>query len=168
MIKYAFKEEWGGLRNAAKADPQKIGETLAKLSTENGGRLMPEKVLNAAKNKSNTLHQHFEWDDAVAAHAHRLDQARTIIRAIRVEDVETGANQPAYISVADGGTAYRSVEEVSTSRELQLAVLRQAERELRTFERRYAMLRDVCELVKSARDKVEQKSSELETSAAAA
>lgn len=167
MLRYSFKEDWVAIRNAAKADPQKIGESLAEISKAHGGRLMPEKVLSAAQNKKSPLHSHFEWDDKLAAHAHRLEQARAIIRSIKVEDEETGEQSPAYISVADHGTAYRATEEVATSRDLQLSVLRQAERELKAFEKRYAMLNDVCELVKSARSKVEERAANLETSAAA-
>lgn len=167
MIKYAFKDDQVILKNAAKADAQKIGEELAKITKDNGGRLMPEKVVNAARAPKSALHAHFEWNDKVAAEAYRVDQARHIIRIIRVEDEEGGDAKPAFVSVSDRGTAYRLVEEVTASRELQLIVLQQAERDLKAFERRYHMLNDICGLVKSARENLERKRTELETRAAA-
>lgn len=168
MIKYVFKEAPIAIRKADKADPQKIGEALAKISEDHSGRLTPEAVVNAARSNKSPLHAHFEWNDAVAAQAFRLDQARSIIRLIRVEDETTSEPQPAFISIADNGVAYRTRQEVVGSRELQLIVLQQAERDLKAFERRYHMLNDVCDLVRTAREGVARKRSELETHAAAA
>lgn len=167
MIKYCFKDEWVALKNASKADPQKIGEALAGISTKQGGRLEPEHVVNAARDAKNVLHKHFEWDDKVAAHAHRLDQARGIIRSVRVLDGDGSGDKPAFISIADRGVSYRSAGEVADSRVLQLAVLAQAERELEAFERRYAMLKNVCQLVAAARDGIRQARGEIETRTAA-
>lgn len=167
MIKYSFKEDYAILKNAAKADPQKIGEALAKITDANQGRLIPEDVVNAAKSPKSPLHPHFEWNDTVAAHAYRMDQARGIIRIIRVEDADSGEIQPAYVSVSQGGVAYRKVEEVVNSRELQLIVLQQAERDLRAFQKRYHMLNDICAAVGEAVAKVERRRAEMETRAAA-
>lgn len=167
MIKYTFRDDTVILKNSAKANPQKIGEALAKITEAHAGRLMPEAVVNAAKDTKSPLHPHFEWNDKVAAHSYRLDQARNLIRIIRVEDEETQEQKPAFVSVADGGVAYRKVEEVVNSRALQLIVLQQAERDLAAFRKRYHMLNDICELIGKAESAVATKRSELETRAAA-
>lgn len=167
MIRYVFKEGPVAIKNATKADAQRIGEALAQITTNAGGRLTPEAVIKAAKDKKSPLHQHIEWNDNVAAHAYRMDQARAIIRLIRVEDEETHETQPAFISVQDGGVAYRTSQEVASSRELQLAVLLQAERDLHAFERRYQTLKDVCALIRPAREALAAQRTELETRAAA-
>ncbi len=167
MIKYSFKDDVAVLKNASKADPQKIGEALAKITEAHAGRLVPEDVVNAAKDKKSPLHLHFEWNDAVAAHSYRMDQARNIIRIIRVEDSDSGEVQPAYVSVAQGGVAYRKIDEVVASRELQLIVLQQAERDLRAFQKRYHMLNDICGAIQPALDVVARRKSEMETRAAA-
>lgn len=167
MIKYAFKDDHVILKNASKADPQKIGQELAKIAEAHGGRLMPEDVVNSARKTDNPLHPHFEWNDKLAAQSYRLDQARNIIRIIRIEDAENGDARPAYVSISDGGTSYRKLEEVVASRELQLIVLQQAERDLRAFEKRYHMLNDICSAVAEARQAIERKRGELETRAAA-
>lgn len=167
MIKYVFKEGPVILKNADKADPQQIGEALADIEKAHSGRIEPEFVVKAAKDTKNPLHPHFEWNDKVAAHAHRMDQARSIISLIRVDQGDGAPPRPAYVSLPDQGYAYRNVEEVSRSRELQLLVLRQAERDLNAFEKRYHMLSDICELVRVAREGVERKRSEYETRVAA-
>jgi hypothetical protein len=53
-------------------------------SEANDGVLTPEAVVKRANdNKKGPLGQMFEWDDTKAAHAHRLDTARTLIRSVR-------------------------------------------------------------------------------------
>lgn len=51
---------------------------------ERQGRLTPDEVLAAARDQASPLHDSFEWDEAKAAHAHRLDQARSLIRSVMV------------------------------------------------------------------------------------
>lgn len=154
MIVYSFRDEPVAILNAKKADPQKIGLALAKIAQEGAGRLTPSAVVEAARSEKSPLHRHFEWDDAKAANSWRLDQAREIIRVIRIEE---DGEEPtrAFLSVKDGdGTAYRTSHEVSGSVELQLAVLRQAEKDLESFQRRYRDMVDICADVESVRSKV--------------
>jgi len=154
MIRYVFKDEPVAILNAKKADPQKIGQALAKIATDGGGRLTPPAVVEAARNPRSPLHRHFEWDDAKAAEAYRLDQARAIIGVIRIEEDDKEPAR-AFLSVKDpDGVSYRTAAEVSGSLDLQLAVLKQAEKDLDAFQRRYRELQDVCEDVMSAREKV--------------
>ncbi len=166
MIRYAFREDGPvAVKNVAKANPQRIGEELAKLAKGSAGRLTPSAVVEAARNPRSAMHKCFEWDDAKAAAAFRLDQARDLIRVIRTVDEE---DQPtrAFLSVADpSGVSYRAAQEIAGSRELQLAVLKQAERDLEAFERRYRDLQDVCESVRIVREKVSGRRAEMEARA---
>jgi hypothetical protein len=162
MIRYVFRDEPVAILNAKKADPQKIGQALAKVAQEGNGRLTPSAVVEAATNPKSPLHRHFEWDNAKAAAAYRIDQAREIIRVIRIEDGED-TPQRAFLSVKDdAGVSYRTAAEVAGSLDLQIAVLKQAERDLDAFKRRYAELQDICEEVSLARDKVRQRRERLE------
>src|SRR5690348_5499317 len=100
MLKYTFREPLT-LKAANKADPQKIGEELEKLSGD-AGELTPDVVVEAARNPRNVLHKHFEWDDQKAAEAFRLDQARCLIRSVVVEDDDSEEGRSAaFISIAD-------------------------------------------------------------------
>lgn len=57
---------------------------LEKLANQNGGILMVDDVIEAAKDKSCVLHHHFEWDDTEAAKAYRKEQARSLIRKCKI------------------------------------------------------------------------------------
>lgn len=63
---------------------EKAKQRLIEIGEANGGRLTPEMVLSDAADTESPLHEYFEWDDTKAAHAHRIDQARTLIRSVRV------------------------------------------------------------------------------------
>jgi hypothetical protein len=157
MIRYVFDEPLT-IKGAKDADPQVLGEALEAVSAAHKGRLTPLGVVDAARDPKSPLHPHFEWDDAVAAEAYRCDQARAIIRAVRVDDAAYSEPQRAFLSVSDrDGVSYRGLLEVSRSVDLQLAVLRSAERDLAGFQRRYHGLKEVCDLVAVAEAKVSEK-----------
>jgi hypothetical protein len=44
-------------------------------------------VVDVARNSKHPLHSHFEWNDEVAGEAYRVDQARALIRTVRVRYV---------------------------------------------------------------------------------
>ena len=169
MIKYSFKEGPVTIKNKSKADPQIIGTALGKIAEQYGGNLTPKAVVDAARNSRHPLHKHFEWDDALAAEAFRLEQARTIIRIIHVEDAKTETGTAAaFYSIADkGGVAYRTHDEVKNSAALQIIIMQQATRDLEAWERRYREITDVCEMVRGARMKLQEKQSKIETRKAA-
>lgn len=161
-MKYLFKEDFVPIKAAGKASAQRIGEALEKIAKAHAGGITPKAVVEAARDERHPLHRHFQWDDALAAEAYRLDQARTIIRCIRVED---GDNKPAaFHSINDrGGVSYRTHTDVMNSVSLQMLVLEQASRDLEAFESRYRELVDVCKLVRGARQKVQARASKLES-----
>ena len=64
-------------------------EALLALAELHQGRVTPEIVVEAARDPDSPLHSAFTWDDAQAAHEHRLAQARVLLRRVRVE-IETG------------------------------------------------------------------------------
>lgn len=170
MIRYIFKDEAPiCIKAADKADPQAIGEALAAIGAKADGALTPGDVVNAARSKESVLHQHFEWDDVVAAEHYRHDQARDLIRLIRVEDeaTEDGTSR-AFVSVKlNDVTAYRHIDAVRKSADFQMALLAQAERDLEAFERRYQALAAVCKLVSSVRDAIRAQRNNIESRAAA-
>lgn len=61
-----------------------IADVLLALERD-GGRLLPVDVVNAARDPASPLHSHFTWDDKEAAERYRLEQARTLIRSVKVE-----------------------------------------------------------------------------------
>lgn len=169
MIRYVFNDERPlAFKNAKKADAQKIGDALTKITNEAGGRLTPKAVVHAARDPKHILHRHFEWDNAAAAEHYRQDQARCIIKCVQIVDDAKDEDKPApaYLSISDkSGVSYRPLQAVLGSTELQLAVLQRAERDLESFERRYRDLGDICDLVREARTKATERRTSLESRA---
>lgn len=54
------------------------------IGLETDGRLTATDVVEDARGVKSPLHPLFEWDDEKAAHEHRLDQARALIREVMV------------------------------------------------------------------------------------
>lgn len=61
---------------------QKIRTELLALAQM--GTLTPEEVVRLARSPDSVLHDAFEWDDSVAAHKYRLDQARDLISSFEI------------------------------------------------------------------------------------
>lgn len=168
MARYSFREEVPlALKGAKGADAQVIGEALEAIADQNDGHVTPAAVVAAARAKGSPLHQFFEWDNRKAADAWRLDQARSLIRVVAVEPTPDAEPVRAFLSVNTGKTHYHHVREVLTSRDLQLRVLQQAERDLDAWQKRYASLEDVCELVTRARERMAERRAELQRGAPA-
>ena len=68
----------GGMR--VKTDAVTAHNELERIR-EKHGTLTPENVVKESRRKTAALHDEFEWDDAVAAHEHRKERARVIMRA---------------------------------------------------------------------------------------
>jgi hypothetical protein len=64
-----------------------IRDRLARLTRIGNGRLTPTAVVEDAQSEDSPLHPFFEWDDDKAAHEHRLDQARRLIRSVKINEV---------------------------------------------------------------------------------
>lgn len=100
---------------SAKIEREAIRAALAKIAAKNGGRLTEDAILVAAKHADSVLHDIFEWDNKKAGHAWRIEQARELIRSVRVvtktdrttistvcyvRDPDAAADEQGYVSVA--------------------------------------------------------------------
>lgn len=92
------------------------------------GSLTPEAVVDDARDPESVLHPCFEWDDTKAAHQHRLNQARGLIRirmTTTVDEVEVSA--PSYVRTPDAhqkDQGYTSVLKLRDDTESARAALR--------------------------------------------
>lgn len=100
-----------GLNDAARAE-------LEELRAAGGGFLLAEAVVERARSANSALHSYFEWDDSAAAAAFRLQQARTVIRAVvRFLPSQHGPRAVrAYVSLqtdrTNRGGGYRAIADV--------------------------------------------------------
>lgn len=103
---------------------------LTRLAEANEGRLTPDNVVDAAQDEASPLHKCFEWDDDAAAHMFRVEQARHLIRSVRVEvtTTEHSVRVPAFVHDPDcerGEQGYVSIRKIASdedkSREVVIA-----------------------------------------------
>lgn len=67
-----------------KEEQKAIADALAAIADRNEGTLTPEAVLAEAADANSILHDQFTWDADKAAHSWRLEQARTLIRSVKI------------------------------------------------------------------------------------
>ncbi len=68
-----------------RGDAQEVGDEFDRIREDDSEDLLrAETVVSTAKSKTSPLHDHFPWDDRVAAHERRLDVARNLIRSVVV------------------------------------------------------------------------------------
>ena len=118
-------------------------------------RLTPQLVVDTARDEAHPLHERFEWNDKVAGEAYRLDQARRLIRSVRVvykeaDDKEGARSIRAYHAIRDEqGTSYRPVEEVVENQIATKILLQDMQREWLQLKRRYGMFEEFLQLVRA-------------------
>lgn len=160
MTKRLKKYKW---RNGArtKGDAQACGERIEQISGR--GPATPRVVLDDAREPSSPLHSAFEWDNSVAAEAHRLHQARMLLGdlVINVIVVSDGHQVPVPVrafhvaTTTMGGDGYYSLERVQSSEEIHEQVVAHALEEAEEWAQRYALymelgpVRDAIRKVKS-------------------
>ena len=65
---------------------------LRRIYQQNGNKITPSDVVDAARPEDSPLHSRFEWDDSVAGEKYREAQAAQLIRTVRIE-VSTGTER---------------------------------------------------------------------------
>lgn len=129
---------------------------LQRIASENGGILQPVSVVDAARAPESPLHSQFQWDDSVAAHQHRLFQARQLIRVCVTMIPNGNSDSPDCVWVSlkqdrilpNGG--YRPLVTVLSNATLREALLAEALSELETFKEKYGRLQELSELFRVA------------------
>lgn len=118
------------------------------------GKLTPKLVLDTARDPEHPLHSHFEWRDDVAAEKFRLDQARALIRSVRVVYKAAGETEEqtlgrAFHAVRDEESEYRyePAEVVAGDPMLSRLVMADMEREWRALRRRYQQFAEFRDMV---------------------
>lgn len=106
-----------GYRAPAGLDPQKALDALTEIESNLG--LTPRNVVEQSRDPSAVLHPCFEWSDDIAAEKFRLNQAATLIRAIKVtiEDVEPIEYRPFVHVVENSEPQYKNVSFLSIDQE---------------------------------------------------
>jgi hypothetical protein len=136
-----------------KADPNEAQELFAKLKKTVG--LTTHNVLDAARPKSSVLHGDFEWNNGAAAELYRLQQARMLVRAVVLvqleEEPEDHSNVWIHTKTAEGEGIYEYPRVVVRDPTLLSTAIQEARQYLASGEKRWGMLREVSRGFKAAR-----------------
>lgn len=125
---------------------------LEVIRKKSGGFLKAEDVVSFARNPRTALHRRFEWDDSVAAHAYRLEQARLLIRVAVTVIPFAGGDRviSAYVSLmgdrTNKGGGYRSLEIVMRNKKLRSLLLEQALADANAWRAKYEGLTELAPL----------------------
>lgn len=122
------------------------------------GALLPESVVEASRPDDAPLNGCFEWDDGRAAHEHRLGQARTVIGSFVVVYRQTEASSEratrGFVALSelrteatDGRKGYIPIERVIGDDDSRRAYLASILREIESFQRRYAEVEEIADLI---------------------
>jgi hypothetical protein len=132
---------------------KQVEKELQALADE-AGELTPDLVLEAARDETSPLHSHFEWDDSEAAEKWRQEQARRLIRSVRIvyreaTDAERKRTVRKYVSVQqpEGRRAYRESAEIAQDPVARRLVLADMEREWKTLMRKYGEYEEFVTMV---------------------
>lgn len=158
MVQYVFRDR--PITIKGKADAQKIGEALDKIKRATPGRCNARTFYNAARDKSNYLHRHLEWNNQICGEKYRLQQIREMVSCIDIVDTSGKEERqlPAFISLIERqGRGYHTAREVLDSATLQDIALRQAEADLAAYEKRLAQFQDICRAIRAAREMIAAK-----------
>ena len=140
-----------------KADPETVGRLFDRLDETVG--LNAENVLDSARDENSPIHNEFEWNDTDAAEMYRLSQARHLINCLTVKIIERDDAAPvrAYFKISDDN--YEQTKNIIKVEEKRRSLLEQALSELRTFQRKYSILKELAEVFAEI-DKANRKNEE--------
>jgi len=144
---YAWKED-----SRFSVSPDIAGAELERIREEcGGGDLRASDVVNESREEDAPLHPCFTWDDAEAAEHWRENEARSLIRSIRVlaaPEEEPSKPVIAYVHKpnAERQQCYRPSREMATDEDLRDAVLEQAMAMLESFRKRFEHLGELKEV----------------------
>jgi hypothetical protein len=152
----------------SKADAEIIGPALGDVAQN--GAVTAQDVVDVARSSNSPLHRYFEWDNAKAANMYRVEQARNMLRSIKVKYVERGeervtrAFQIAAPANERDGTLreYKAFSVLHGDRAVAVHMMRNALKELSHWRERYEANQDDWEQVGTAMVGIFNQVSEME------
>ena len=131
----------------ARISADAVGDELSRLREENGGRLTPKDVVEAARRRGSSLHDLFTWDDTEAANKWRLSEARRVIGGLCYVHPENENKEPliAYVSIRTepAGRCYIDSRQVMGDQDLRVQALQECRQAIEAWRRRYRNLEEI-------------------------
>ncbi|MDR3473331.1 MAG: hypothetical protein P4M09_16855 [Devosia sp.] len=135
-----------------------VGAHIELLREKFKGELTPEDVLEDAKHDNSPLHSFFEWNDGEAAHQHRLQQARGLIRSVvaiytREDEGKPAVRHRAYVHINEPKTPhYREASHAMSQKATRDQILNRALAELIAWQKKYKDLQEFAELFEAVEE----------------
>lgn len=92
---YSFRN---GSRVRGGVDPQTVGQELQRIRDAHDG-ITPKLLVSEAANPTSPIHPCFTWDDTEAADRWRQEEARYLVKSVRVLWPDSDTDEPAFIHV---------------------------------------------------------------------
>lgn len=131
-------------------DADAVGREMEALARE--GPLTANTVVEQARDEASAMHSAFEWDDTLAAHEHRLSQARSLIRAVFITDARTEPTPVYYRVIENDEASYKPTSVVVRSQSLLDSARKQLQAELESAQRSLAQLEQAAERARDTKN----------------
>lgn len=137
-----------------KADANKVASEMYHIGKVNGNNeFKPQELVDYARNNPNSeLHKCFEWNDTIAAEKYRVNQAREVIRYLRITvPTENGKTEKTairmFVSTNNHDNNYKATEIVFQNKSEYDKLLAEAMSELQAFKRKYKGIKELGKIL---------------------
>lgn len=125
-----------------------IKQELEALAESSNGLLLPETVVEFAKDPTTALHNRFEWDDTEAAQKYRIWQARQLIKVtVNILPNESETEYKMFVSLKPdryNGGGYRTLVGVMSDEAMRRQLLTQAHNDFKMWQKKYQQLKELA------------------------
>lgn len=148
-MKYTWKS-----KSRFKSDPQETGKILNTIRGKKKGLLLPDDVVDHARDPSSVIHKDFQWDDTIAAHEHRKATARRMIRSIEViySNAPHKGPRQAFVNVVGEQQHYTTVPIALGDPLMREYVLAQALKRLDYWQEKYDYLEEFAAIINTIKE----------------
>lgn len=136
-----YRKEWK-IPGLFPVDATRAGEELERIRDKHE-KLTAPIVVDESRPKDATLHPCFEWDDWKAAEKYREQQARCIIKNLVIVKQSSGKKAVPVREFAFVENEYKPMRVIMKSEDLTKKLLESALRELKSFQIKYANLKEL-------------------------
>lgn len=126
-------------------DPNAVAQEIMSI----GESATPRQIVDKARDESTELHKCFEWDDAKAALGYRLQQARTLVHVLVIEDEQLKPDTPPvrFFYKVENDAGYKPTQFIIKKEDEYQQLLQRAYAELHAFKMKYARLTELQDIL---------------------
>lgn len=128
------------------ADADRIGPVIERVLIRFGeDGAGAEALIEEGRPKSSPIHKEFDWDDEIAGHQWRLQQARKLFQSITIQIGKVTVRQTTFLPSKG---AYIATQRVVRNIDMMQEAISMATKELEVWKHKHAILREVASFTK--------------------